>query len=126
VRLRIALLGAIAALGGGVLAATALASATATPKLIGTVGPGFTITLKDAKGKKVKKLKPGKYAFVVTDKAAIHNFVVEKAQGGKFEKEITSVPFTGKKTVTINLTKGKWEYYCAPHESSMHGDFTVG
>jgi plastocyanin len=119
------LLGAAAALTGGIVSATAIASATATPKLIGTVGPGFTITLKNAKGQKVTTLKAGKYTFVVTDKASIHNFVVEKAQGGKFEKELTSVPFMGKKTVTINLTKGKWEYYCAPHESTMHGDFTV-
>jgi plastocyanin len=124
VRPRIALLGALAALAAGAVAATAMASAAATPKLTGTVGPGFTITLKDSKGKRVKSLKAGKYMFVVSDKASIHNFVVEKS-GGSFEKQVTTVPFMGKKTVTINLTKGKWEYYCAPHESGMHGDFTV-
>jgi plastocyanin len=108
------------------VAAMAKVGTTTAPKLMGTVGPGFTITLKDSKGKKVKKLKPGKYSFVVTDKSSAHNFEVEKAQGGTFEKEITTVGGTGKKTVTINLTKGKWEYYCAPHEATMHGDFTVG
>ena len=61
----------------------------------------------------------------VSDKSSIHNFVLEKS-GGKFEKAITSVGFTGTKTATVTLTKGKWEFYCAPHESSMKGEFTVG
>ena len=105
---------------------------SAAPKvttLKGTVGPGFTIVLKDGAGKKVKSLKAGSYIFVVSDKSSIHNFVLEKS-GGSFEKEITKVGQTG--TVTagtakkpIKLTKGKWKVYCEPHESTMHQDFTV-
>ncbi len=121
IRIRLVLLAAAAA-----LALAVPAFSMTVPKLFGTVGPGFTITLKDAKGKKVTKLKPGKYTFVVSDKASIHSFVLEQEKGGKFEKEITSVSFTGKKTVTIKLTKGKWKYYCMPHEPSMFGFFTVG
>jgi hypothetical protein len=45
VRSRIALF-AVALLAGGALATSALAVVTATPKLAGTVGPGFTISLK--------------------------------------------------------------------------------
>ena len=96
----------------------------ATPQVVGTVGPGFTIKLTSA-GKKATKLKAGKYTFVVADKASIHNFVLEQVSGGKFEKQLTTVPFTGTKTVTLTLKKGKWKYYCAPHESSMFGFFTV-
>jgi len=96
----------------------------AAPKVVGTVGPGFTIKLTSG-GKKATKLKAGKYTFVVADKASIHNFVVEQVSGGKFEKQLTTVPFTGTKTVTVTLKKGKWKYYCAPHESSMFGFFTV-
>jgi plastocyanin len=103
-----------------VTAATA-APMSSVPKLTGTVGPGFTISLKK-NGKAVKTLKAGKYTFVVTDKASIHNFVVE---GPGFERAITSVPFKGTKTITITLKKGKWEFYCKPHESGMHGDFRV-
>jgi plastocyanin len=115
-------------LAGFVVAALAVASAaigapTAT-KLKGTVGPGFTIKLTKA-GKKVKSLPAGKYTFVVSDKANIHNFVLEKEKGGKFEKALTGVSFIGTKTVTVKLAKGKWKYYCRPHESSMHGFFTV-
>jgi plastocyanin len=113
------------ALGAAGLAFAAQSSAMSAPKLKGTVGPGFTIKLVDSTGKKVTSLKSGKYTFVVADKASIHNFVLEQEKGGKFEKDITGVGFTGSKTMTINLTKGKWKFYCRPHESSMFGNFTV-
>jgi len=106
------------------LASTAAGRPEAATKLKGTVGPGYTISLTKA-GKKVTKLKAGTYSFVVSDQASIHNFVVEKEKGGKFEKSITSVGFTGTKTATIKLTKGEWKYYCQPHESIMHGSFKV-
>ena len=112
-------------------AALALATVTvaaarpaATPTLNGTVGPGFTISLKRS-GKKVKTLKAGKYKFVISDKSNIHNFELEKTKGGEFEKELTDVSATGTKTATIKLTKGTYKYYCKPHESSMFGSFTV-
>ena len=105
------------------LAAGAFARPAATT-LKGTVGPGFTIKLTSG-GKKVTKLKAGKYTFAIADKASVHNFVLEQESGGTWEKQLTSVPFVGKKTVTVTLKKGKWKYYCAPHESSMFGFFTV-
>lgn len=104
------------------LAAVGTAGAMSAPKLIGTVGPGFDISLKDSSGKSVKTLKAGKYTFVVTDKASIHNFVLE---GPGLGKEITGVGFTGTKTVTLRLAKGTYTFYCRPHESSMHGSFKV-
>ncbi len=118
-----------AALAVAAAALIAVGSALATPHaaaptLNGTVGPGFTITLKQ-NGKAVKSLKAGSYTFVVADKADIHDFVVEKSKGGSFEKELTSVPFTGTKSVKIKLTAGEWEFYCRPHESQMKGTFTV-
>jgi len=106
------------------VAAGALGRASSPPTLHGTVGPGFTITLTKG-GKKVTKLRAGSYRFVVADRASIHNFVLEKARGGTFERAITSVPFIGTKALTVKLTPGRWEYYCRPHESTMHGDFTV-
>ena len=106
------------------LAAGALGRPAATPKLQGTVGPGFTISLK-SHGAKVKTLKAGAYMFVVTDKVSIHNFVIERESGGKFEKALTTIPFTGTKTVTVTLGKGKWKYYCKAHEPTMFGFFTV-
>jgi plastocyanin len=96
-----------------------------TPKLVGTVGPGYTITLKHGTAK-VKTLKAGKYTFVITDKASIHNFTVEREKGGpKIEKTLTGTSFQGKKTVVVTLKKGSWKFYCSIHEPQMFGFFKV-
>ena len=44
------------------------------PTLTGTVGPGFSISLVDATGARVKHLDPGTYTLVIHDLAAEHNF----------------------------------------------------
>jgi hypothetical protein len=103
------------------LALAASAAPMSTKKLTGTVGPGFTITLKQG-SKMVKKLKPGKYTIVVQDKAASHNF---RLKGPGLNKKITSVGFVGTKTVTVTLKKGKYTYDCDPHFALMHHSFTV-
>ena len=107
-----------------VLAGNAFARSSSAPKLKGVVGPGFTISLKKG-GKKVKQLKAGRYTFVVTDKSSMHDFTLEQEKGGKFEKHLTKVPFTGTMTKTVTLKKGKWKYYCSAHEDQMHGFFKV-
>jgi plastocyanin len=115
------------AIVAAVLAATAfLVSAQAsTPKLTGTVGPGFTISLKKGAAK-VKTLKAGKYTFVVSDKSTIHNFTVEREKGGpKIEKTLTGTSFQGKKTASMTLKPGSWKFYCSNHESQMFGFFKV-
>ena len=101
------------------LAVAAPAWGKATP-LAGTVGPGFTITLKKGTSK-VTKLKRGKYTFVIRDKSGIHNFHLK----GPTSKMFTSVSFTGTKTVTLTLKPGKYTYVCDPHASSMRGSFRV-
>jgi plastocyanin len=103
------------------LAVAAAASPMSTPKLSGTVGPGFTISLKQGT-KAVKTLKAGRYTLTVSDKATIHNFEIE---GPGLDKAVTSVPFTGSKTVTVVLKRGTYKFYCKPHESTMHGSFKV-
>jgi plastocyanin len=106
------------------LAGIALGHGAAAPTLKGTVGPGYTIKLAKA-GKKVTSLKAGTYTFVVSDRSSFHNFTLEQEKGGKFEKHITSTPFTGSKTVRIKLKAGRWKYYCSIHEPTMFGFFTV-
>ena len=106
----------------GALALAGVASATAVPtKLTGTVGPGFTISLKNAKGTTVKQLKAGKYTFVIKDKAGIHTFSLK---GPGINKTLTSSSFVGTKSVTLTLKKGSYTYYCAVHPT-MTGRFTV-
>jgi plastocyanin len=103
-------------------AALASASPAAAPKLIGTVGPGYTITLTQG-GKKVTKLKAGTYRFVINDKSSMHSYGLDGPKG--FAKDFTSVPFKGIKTFTLKLKAGKYKYYCQAHESAMFGNFTV-
>jgi hypothetical protein len=105
-----------------VLAANALARHATTPVLTGTDGPGFAINLK-LNGKSVKTLKPGAYKFVIHDKAAIHGFSLDGPHG--FATDISPVPFTGTKTVTLKLKAGSYKFYCPAHEATMFGHFQV-
>jgi plastocyanin len=89
------------------------ATTLAGPKLHGTIGPGFTISLKNAQGKKVATLKHGKYTFIVGDKSSIHNFTLTGP--GTKNKMITGTSFVGTKTVTLTLKKGKYTFYCTVH-----------
>ena len=113
----------IAGTAGAALMLVVVSSAwAATPKLNGTVGPGFTITLTKS-GKKVTKLKAGKYTFVIADKAPIHSFSLDGPNG--LAKTLTTVPFKGQKSVTMTLKKGSYKFYCEAHESTMFGKFKV-
>jgi plastocyanin len=87
----------------------------------GSVGPGFTITLKSG-GKKVTSVKAGTHKIRVSDKSSIHNF---RIKGPGVNRRITTVGFTGTKTVTLKLRKGTYRYVCDPHASSMRGSFRV-
>ena len=98
-------LGASAAM----LALVAAGPATAATKLIATVGPGATITLKKA-GKKVTSLPAGTYTITVQDKSGFHNFSLS----GPGIKKSTAVSFVGTKTWTMTLRKGKYRYECMP------------
>jgi plastocyanin len=102
------------------LAAGSTTAAPAARKLTGTVGPGFTITLKKGTTK-VRRLPRGTYTFVIRDKSSIHNFDLK----GPVRKRFTSVSFVGTKTVTLRLKAGKYTYVCDPHASAMRGSFRV-
>jgi plastocyanin len=104
------------------LSAAAFARRAATPTLVGTVGPGYTINL-TVGGKKLVRLKAGTYKFVLHDRASIHAWSLDGPNG--FAKDLTKVPFIGTKTVTLTLKAGKYKYYCPPHEAMMFGHFTA-
>ena len=103
------------------LALTSGASPAVLPRLTGTVGPGFTITLKRGTAR-VTALRAGFYNLTVADKASIHNFQIE---GPGLDRAVTTVGFVGTKTVRIHLRRGRYKFYCMPHESSMFGFFNV-
>jgi plastocyanin len=115
----------IALVAGVLVAALALAApigaTSSVTKLTGTVGPGFTITLKKGTAK-VKTLKAGSYKITVNDKSNIHDFHLK---GPGLNKVITTTPFKGTKSVTVRLKKGKYTYVCDPHAAVMKASFTV-
>jgi hypothetical protein len=108
--------------------AFALVGALASPAsaqaidLFGTVGPGFTITLRDAQGRPVTQLDPGAYRIVVEDLSDFHNFHLS-GPGVDMATEVESI-----ETVTWNVTlvEGRYTFLCDPHRVDMQGRFTVG
>jgi ABC-type Fe3+-hydroxamate transport system substrate-binding protein len=114
-RIRLALVAALAA------SALVIASAqAAAPKLTGTDGPGFTITLTKG-GKKVVALPHGSYTIVINDKSGIHNFHLT---GPGLNKK-TGVATMGITTWKVILKKGTYKYVCDPHAGIMKGAFKV-
>ena len=104
-----------------VIATGAFARQSAAPTLVGTVGPGFSISLKQ-NGKAVKTLRHGTYSLVIHDEASIHSFSLTSPSG---TKAFTSVPFVGTKTISVVLKAGRYTFFCPPHASFMNGHFTV-
>ena len=93
----------------------------ATPKLVGTSGPSFSIKVTKG-GKLVKTLKHGTYKIVVRDKSSAHNFHLF----GPGVNKSTSVSAVTTKTWTIKLKKGKYTYQCDIHAASgMKGTIRV-
>jgi plastocyanin len=104
------------------LASGGAARSTQETKLVGTVGPEFSISLVDAQGNDVSKLDPGTYVMQVTDLSDFHNFHLR----GPGVNEATSVGSTGEVTWTVTLTDGTYTFLCDAHPTSMVGRFTVG
>jgi len=115
----VALTLALAALLG---AARGSAGPVQEVKLIGSVGPEFTISLTDAQGNPVTKLDPGAYEIEVTDRSDFHNFHLT----GPGVSEDTGVEFTGQVTWHVTFRDGSYVYVCDVHPSSMRGTFTAG
>lgn len=98
-------------------------TANAAPqKLVATVGPGYTISLKTVTGKRVSALTRGSYTVVVKDRSDEHNFFV---RGPGVSKAFTGVDFVGTKTINVRLGSGKYAFVCTPHSDEMHGSFSV-
>jgi plastocyanin len=92
-----------------------------TPKLFGSVGPDFEISLVDAQGNRVTSVDPGTYEVEVRDRSDFHTFHLE----GPGVDERTEVAFTGTVTWTVTFRDGRYRFYCDPHPT-LAGAFTAG
>jgi plastocyanin len=107
-------LGLIAILATLALAAPGFAAAKAKT-LVGTDGPGFTITMNK------KTVKAGTYVITIHDRSSIHNFHLT----GPGVNKKTSVPKVSTTKWTVKLKKGTYKYVCDPHATIMHGVLKV-
>jgi plastocyanin len=97
------------------------AGAAKSPGLVGEVGPGFSIEVKQ-NGKDLKTIKAGTYHIKIEDKSSNHDFHLK---GPGLDKS-TTVAFTGDKTWTVTLKRGTYTYQCDPHAAmGMKGTFRV-
>jgi hypothetical protein len=108
------------------LAATALlarpgAGSVADGTLSGTVGPGFSISLKQ-NGAGFTHLAAGTYTITVSDQSPEHNFHLV----GTGVNEATDVEGAGTTTWTVTFVDGTYNYLCDAHPATMLGKFTVG
>ena len=91
------------------------------PKLTGTVGPGFTITLK-----RLGKFKTIEGRHVLDHRRGqVEHPQLPPAWAGSVNKEITQIGFVGTKTVIVKLVKGTYTFICDPHFTTMKGSFKV-
>ena len=102
---------ALAAIAAALAVPGLAPAATRNNTLIGTDGPGFTITMSKT------TVKAGTYTIVINDKSNIHNFHLI----GPGVNKLTSVPWVGTNTWTVKLKKGSYTFVCDPHAASMKG-----
>lgn len=116
----ILLLAATAAAAAVAALATALPGNAATPRLVATVGPNDTISLRTAAGAPVRSLRAGVYAVTVRDRSNEHNFRI----AGPGVSKATGVGSTGTVTWKVRFARGKaYRFVCDPHADDMRGAF---
>ncbi|HEV2712538.1 MAG TPA: hypothetical protein VGU26_05530 [Gaiellaceae bacterium] len=90
-------------------------------RLVATVGPGATISLRTPAGRRVTVLRAGRYRIVVRDRSARHNFHLR----GPGVNKRTAVGFRGTKTWTVTLRRGRYRFVSDPNATRMRGSFRV-
>ena len=101
---------------------TETSGAEAGNTLLGSVGPGFEISVTTATRQAPGTLAPGMYELQVDDKSSAHNFHLT----GPGDVEVsTEVGESGTETFEVELQSGTYSFVCDPHASSMNGTLEV-
>ena len=90
-------------------------------RLVATVGPGATISLRTAAGARVRALRAGTYTVLVRDRSRVHNFRLT----GRGVRRATGVAFVGTRTWRVTFHPGTYRFLCDPHARAMRGSFRV-
>jgi hypothetical protein len=96
-------------------------AAVAPVQLFLSVGPGAKIALRNAGGRIVKKLKPGKYVIVARDRSSAHN---AHLTGPGVDRK-TTVAFKGVRRWTVTLEKGTLAFRSDPQRTTVRGTVLV-
>lgn len=90
-------------------------------KLLLTVGPGATITLRSGTGAVLKGLKAGSYSIVVRDRSRVHNAHLV----GKGVNRKSGLAATGTLTWSVKLAAGALRFYSDRSPRTVKGSITV-
>lgn len=92
------------------------------PKLLATVGPNATISLRSASGAVLRQLKPRTYSIVVRDRSKLHNFHLV----GKGVNRRSTLAGTGTLTWKLKLSAGVLRFYSDRSPKTVKGSVKVG
>ena len=93
----------------------------APKRLTGTVGPGFSISLRTPAGAVARNATAGTYRITIRDRSAMHDFHLV----GPGVNRKTGVAFRGTVTWTVRLRAGTYRFVCDPHAAQMRGSIRV-
>jgi hypothetical protein len=91
------------------------------PKLLATVGPKATISLRSASGAPFKSVKAGTYSIVVRDRSKTHNFHLV----GVGVNKKSSVAAVATTTWKLKLSKGALRFYSDKAPKTVKGSVKV-
>lgn len=90
--------------------------------LLGSVGPGFEISVTTPAGDEPGTLSAGSWELQVDDKSSAHNFHLT----GPGDVDVsTEVGEEGAETFQVELQPGTYTFVCDPHAGSMNGTLEV-
>jgi len=93
----------------------------ALPRLLATVGPKNTISLRNAKGVLLKRVKPGTYTIVVRDRSKLHNFHLV----GKGVNRKSGLAAVVTRTWKVKLSPGPLRYFSDRAPKKVKGAVVV-
>jgi hypothetical protein len=91
------------------------------PRLLATVGPKSTISLRSPSGAALKSVKPGRYRITVRDRSKAHNFHLV----GKGVNRKSGVAAVGTVTWTVTLSAGPLRFYSDRAPKAVKGSLRV-